>query len=301
MASKRPNRPGVTLVEVLVVLAILALGVGLLLAGVQKTRDAAARASCASRLRQLALAAHQFESAGHVLPAGCAYPRGTTADQTRFLAGFSWHSLLLPYIEQDAIWREILAAHQHDPIGESAPHYAVQQRVVRLFLCPSESRVTSTMDAPVPWALTSYLGVCGTTPFRVDGVLNKNVDVRMADITDGTSSTIMMGERPPGINGEFSGWYANWGDLTCNVAQLLPAGTTTFLRGSEPNCPDQRPSLYPGSLNDGCAVSHYWSLHAGGTHFAFADGHVAFVKYASADILPALATRAGRESVATFD
>ncbi len=119
----------------------------------------------------------------------------------------------------------------------------------------------------------------------------------MADITDGTSSTLMMGERPPGPDGELGGWYANWGNLTCGLAHLLPAGTYAISLGDEPNCPEYRPPLHPGSPNDGCALGHFWSLHAGGTHFAFADGHVTFVRYTSAGLLPALATRAGGESV----
>jgi prepilin-type processing-associated H-X9-DG protein len=286
-----------TLVEMVVVLGIVALGAALLLAAVQKARDAAARASCASQMRQLAMGAHMYAGQFQALPQGCAYPHASSRREVYLLhSGVSWQTSVLPYLDQQQLWQQAVEAHRADPYGVTPPHGDLMTKVVRLFLCPSDGRTMGT-DGEIQWALSSYLGVAGTATRRDDGIFHANLRVRFADITDGTSSTLMIGERPPGPNGAYSSWYANWGETTCPVSQLLPAGHFAVHRTHRGDCPRPRLSLYPGQLNDECAIGHYWSLHAGGAHFAFADGSVRFVRYSAAELLPALATRAGGESV----
>jgi prepilin-type processing-associated H-X9-DG protein len=119
--------------------------------------------------------------------------------------------------------------------------------------------------------------------------------VRFADVTDGTSNTVMIGEHPPGPQGLYGGWYANWGNCTCPVAQIRSVWEGARLVGG-PECPPLK-ALAPGRIEDPCSASHYWSLHPGGANFGFADGSVRFLRYEANDILPALATRAGGEAV----
>jgi prepilin-type processing-associated H-X9-DG protein len=293
-------RAGFTIVEMVVVLGIVALATALLLAAVQKARDAAARASCASRLRQLTIGTHTYAGSFQLLPQGCAYPHASTSREVDNHSGISWQTALLPYLEQRRLWQQAVEAHRADPTGETPPHGRVVETVVRQFLCPSEGRTKGT-DGKHQWALTSYLGVAGTAAKRDDGIFHRNFRVRLADITDGTSSTLMIGERPPGPNGAYSSWYAGWGDTTCSVSQLLPAGRFAIHLAHKGDCPRPRPSLYLGQLDDECATGHFWSLHAGGTHFAFADGSVRFIRYSATELLPALATRAGGETIAVPD
>ena len=106
----------------------------------------------------------------------------------------------------------------------------------------------------------------------------------------------MIGERPPGPKGDPGAWYAAWGHGVCPLSQILAAGKIApSLDGVD--CPPSLSPLRPGRLEDPCHTKHFWSLHAGGANFAFADGSVRFLAYRQSEILPALATRAGGEVV----
>jgi prepilin-type processing-associated H-X9-DG protein len=295
------HRRAATLLELVVVLGIVGLLTGLLLPGVQKARDAAARASCASRLRQLTLGVHHFASTGRAMPAGCDYPLAASESDTLRHAGVSWHTALLPYVEHQPLGDEARHVYYQDPVGNNNPaHARLRERVVAAYLCPSDARALGT-DGANRWGLTSYQGVAGTAARRNDGLFHRALRVRLHEVLDGTSSTVMIGERPAGPHGAFGGWYGSWGESTCGVAQLLPAGHHSLLLTRVADCPRPRPPLHPGGLHDACAAGHYWSLHASGAHFAFADGSVRFLAYSAASVLPALATRAGGEAVALPD
>ncbi len=286
---------GYSLVEMLVVLVILLVSLGLSLAAVQKARTAAARADCGNRQRQLALGIHAFASVEHTLPKGCAYPQGTRPPNVAFThPGMSWHTTILPYVDQASLYEQAVLAHRNDSYGHSSAHDSVGSNVVRLFLCPTESRQRDW----VGWGVTSYLGVSGTGVMHYDGVLIPYYPVRFTDITDGTSNTVMIGERPPGVDGEFASWYAQEGGHTCYLAQLLPAGERMLIPSIAVGCKIDTPSLAPGLPENRCSVGHFWSLHPGGANFAFADGSVRFLRYPQSSILPDLATRAGGEIVA---
>jgi prepilin-type processing-associated H-X9-DG protein len=190
------------------------------------------------------------------------------------------------------LWALAWQAHQEDPGGKSDLHRLVLSRVVPVFLCPSEPRQTGTNGNGWTWGLTSYLGVAGTGVRREDGVFHPNYPVRFGDITDGTSNTVMIGERPPGPKGYEGGWYASWGFTVCPVTQIL-AGTRN--PPSDIGCPFSTGALRPGQPDNPCDRNHFWSLHPGGAHFAFADGSVRFLSYTNSETLPALATRDGGE------
>jgi prepilin-type processing-associated H-X9-DG protein len=118
---------------------------------------------------------------------------------------------------------------------------------------------------------------------------------RFADVTDGTSNTVMIGERPAGPNSLEGAWYAGSGLVTCPGAQIRPASPATgFVHGAV-DCPYAAPVLRPGRIDNACDVTHFWSLHSGGAHFAFVDGSVRFMGYNQTEIIPLLATRAGGE------
>jgi prepilin-type processing-associated H-X9-DG protein len=293
------GRFGVTLLETLVVLGIIAVLVALLVPAVQKVRDAAHRAGCASNLRQLALAVHQYADARHRLPQGCEYPFLKSPEQLVKQIGMSWNTSILPYVEQNALWNLAWDAHRKDPSGNAPEHLAVLAQTVPVYLCPSESRQTSMApDGRTVLGLTSYVGVAGTNRRYNDGVFHINYTVRLADITDGTSHTVMIGERPPGPYGVFGTWYAAWGDSVCPLSQILPTAEDVDLAiPPTSDCPYAGEPLRPGRLGDSCDTNHFWSLHVGGANFAFADGSVRFLRYSEAQVLPALATRAGGEVV----
>jgi prepilin-type processing-associated H-X9-DG protein len=286
-----------TLVETLVVIAIVAVVVGLTVPAVQRVRDAGARLKCASNLRQLALAVHLFADVRQQLPKGCDYPFLRSPNQLLTQTGLSWQTSILPYVEQNALWRLAWEAHRQDPRGHAALHGVVKAKTVPVYLCPSEPRQMGGYGNGLEWGLTSYLGVAGTGVWKNDGVFHRNYAIRFADIPDGTSTTLMIGERPAGPKGIYGGWYAEWGSSVCQLAQILPAGSNDWIPFEGRGCRLSVRALRPGEFDNACDVNHFWSLHLGGAHFAFADGSVRFLTYARSEVLPALATRAGGESV----
>jgi prepilin-type processing-associated H-X9-DG protein len=290
-----------TQIELCVVLGLLGVLFALIIGGVQKVRTAAARASCASRFGQLALASQNYHATRNTFPAGC-NDCGLGYDVSRpfHSPGLSWQTALLPYVGESDLDRHVEKAHRTEPFGDTEAHDAIGRSVVRIFLCPTESKeIGAFHDGSHPRALHSYVGVTGTDTVSQNGMLFSGSPVRSTNIHDGASNTILVGERAARSDGETGGWYSAWGTSICPVSQILPAGFFAVLRNS--TCGKPGPSLQPGSDESTCSAGHFWSRHPGGAHFAFADGSVRFLRYSAADILPALATRAGGETVVSFD
>jgi prepilin-type processing-associated H-X9-DG protein len=199
------------------------------------------------------------------------------------------------------LWNLAFEAQRLDPVGNASVHETVMAHKVGLFLCPTVTMESGGYGNGITWGLTSYLGVAGTNVHANDGVFHRNYTVRFADITDGTSNTLMIGERPPGPQGIFSGWYAAWGDSVCLLAQILPAGSNEWLPIQAISCEVTIGTFRPGQVDDACDINHFWSTHRGGANFAFADGSVHFLTYGNSDLMAALATRAGGEAVQPLD
>jgi len=285
------RRVAFTLIELLVVIAIIAVLMGLLLAAVQRVRGAAARIKCANNLKQIGLALHHYHDALGHLPPGCTYQDGKHPQPH-----MSWLNRLLPYLEQEAMWRDSVVAFQADPFFQTPPHYANTGRKLTTFLCPSDQRSEEVYGvSPLQFAFTDYLGVAGTNRLRLDGVLYVDSKVRLVDIGDGTSSTLMVGERPPSADLKLGWWYAGWGQGKDGSVEYLMGVRE---RNDHPRYPECGPGPFyfksPG-YEDICGIFHYWSFHSGGAHFLFADGSVHFLRYSADNVLPALATRFGGE------
>ena len=118
VVHRRPGgRQGYTLIEAVVVVAILAVILALLLGGIQKSRQASLRAGCANHLRQVALGTHLYAGRTGNFPQGCAYPFATNGTPTTLHAGLSWQSSILPDIEQQHLWQQVWRANTTDPTG----------------------------------------------------------------------------------------------------------------------------------------------------------------------------------------
>jgi prepilin-type processing-associated H-X9-DG protein/prepilin-type N-terminal cleavage/methylation domain-containing protein len=292
-------RQGFALVELLVTVGVIAILVGLLLPAVQNVRAAAARAKCQNNLKQLGLALHNYHDTAGVLPPGLS----VLADRGRY-PYLGWPARVLPQIEQDQLWRSVQVAFATDPAPLTfyghAPHLALLGTPVALFVCPSDGRLPGPVAVGGnPIAFTSYLGVEGTDQFRKDGMLYLDSSIRLTQATDGTSQTLLVGERPPSADFDLGWWYRGWGQAQDGSAEMLLGASE--LNISRPRCIQGLYQFGPGRIDNLCDLFHFWSLHPGGANFLFADGSVCFLSYSARDILPALATRAGGEVVTLPD
>ena len=303
MARRSRDADAFTLIELLVVIGVIAVLIGLTLAAVQRVREAAARAKCQNNVRQLALALHQYHDAHNALPPG----HRSLKNRDR-MAFSGWTLSALPFLEQQALFDRASVAYLTDPNPFHNPPHAGLATVVPAFTCPSDGRVSTAqrgVRTGTLAAFTSYLGVAGRDAVTArDGIFYQDSATRFADITDGQSNTLMLGERPPSADFQFGWWYAGIGQAVTGSADLVLGVREPNLQlvtvGS-PCGPGTYPFMAATGLNDPCGMFHFWSPHPGGANFAFADGSVRFVRYGADPVMPALATRAGGEPAANLD
>jgi prepilin-type processing-associated H-X9-DG protein len=295
-------RRALTVVELLVSIAIIGILLALLLAGVQRVRESAARLRCQNNVKQIALALHQYHDTHQVLPPGHRSLRN------RDLMPFTgWPLSVLPYVEQQTLADRARTTFRFVPFPFLNPPHVGLSSVVPAVTCPSDYRITTpqiSQRTKTLVAFTSYLGVSGTSPSAKDGVLYQDARVRLTDIVDGTSATLLLGERPPSADFQFGWWYAG-------VGQRLTGSADMILTVREPNLqpimsgstcgPGNYPFMPAEGFDDQCGMFHFWSPHSGGANFAFCDGSVRFLSYSADPIMPALATRAGGEPVTIPD
>lgn len=293
-------RAAFTLIEVLVVLGILALLFAMLVPAVQRARDAAARTACANNLRQIALGNHQYHDTYRAFPAGMRWKNGADA-----FAYMSWLAQLLPYIEQEGLWQRTVEAYQQTQgmsppyFPATGPHAALVATPIAVYACPADDRVGRAQVVgltPILVAFTSYMGVSGTNYRTAHGILFQDSQVRLTDISDGTSQTLFAGERPPPPNLLEGWWYTGMGQGGGSVGYVLGVAELCNLDNTPP-CPAGPYFFRPGSVNNQCDEFHYWSPHVGGANFAFADAGVRFLTYSASPLMPALGTRNGGEVV----
>lgn len=290
---RQNRRSALTLIEVLIVIAIISTLIGLLLPAVQKVREAAARSQCQNNMKQIGLALHGYQAIQRTLPAGV-----TLNQPSEPFPRMTWLARILPYLEQEPLWQRTLAAYRQDYNALDNPPHIGLATPLPLYSCPSDGRASMPQNTHEGYrvALTDYVGVNGVDQTRYDGVLYPGSSVRFADITDGLSETLLVGERPPSADFWYGWWYTGFGQGGSGTPDyLLGARELNFGGVYVWYCPRGPAHFGSGQFNEQCDVSHFWSPHPGGANFLFCDGSVHFLAYTADSILPALATRAGGE------
>ena len=286
----RVTRRAFSLVELLVVISIVGVLMGIALPAIQSVRASAQKADCSNRLRQVAMGVAGYEGAFSHLPIGVR----NRADPD--LPHQTWLTQILPYVEQSALYEESLALYRAD---QSPRNHILMQMPVTLYGCPADRRTGSahwTRGLKLV-ALTSYVGVCGLSREEPNGVLCYDQRIRLSEVSDGLSKTVLAGERPPSPDNWCGWWYAGMGqDGTGNPDMIMGVREINVRLLYGESCPVGPYHFTRGSFHEMCDAFHFWSPHAGGTHFAFCDGSVRLLSYDADAILPALATRADTRS-----
>jgi prepilin-type N-terminal cleavage/methylation domain-containing protein len=199
------TRSAFNLVELLVVLGILGILLGLIVPAVQRARESAARVSCENNLRQIGLALHNFhDTYGTLPPRHKPHYELKTHDPDSLL---TWMALILPQMDQENLWRVSEKACQVDYLTFHNPSHVGYSTVIPAYVCPSDGRLFMPQISQEgdQLALTSYVGIGNIPGVAISpvyrpthyGPLGTSPGFRLADITDGTSQTLLVSERPP--------------------------------------------------------------------------------------------------------
>lgn len=291
------SRKAFTLIELLVVIAIIAVLIALLLPAVQQAREAARRSQCKNNLKQIGLALHNYHDAFQTLPPGWI---GITSGQpdVNGINGWSWASKLLPQMDQAALYGTINFNSQVGSATNSVP----RTTVLSVFRCPSDvvpekwTIVAATGSAPLAEvASASYSGVFGKdeldlceglaagTPCTSDGAFFLNSRTRFSDVSDGLSTTILVGER---VSLSSSDWLYTWTGVVAGGKEAIER-----VLGDTDVTPNR----------DLIHMDEFASYHTGGAHFVLGDGAVRFISTSiNLSVYRALASRASGEVVSEF-
>lgn len=350
----QPRRRGFTLIELLVVIAIISVLASLLLPAVQNAREAARRTQCINRLKQMGLAMHEYEISAGAFPIGAAFaPDPGPNPHDPEVRGHSFFVSMLPWIDQGNAYNRLIP---ETPAGISGIGYPNNPNVpilddlyVEMFWCPSASMseyVPDTASGPLSIMTTTYIGISGAAfrngsvnpnaelvrgcsvpgPLSNDGailgrngMLTENASVKMRDVTDGSTYTMMIAEqstaRIPTIQ-TVAGTptVVITEDETIRSSYLggVWAGTTlpTQLRAGGPtqNCHfvynittlrfgiNMKGAASGGGpapvVISGGAHTPITSAHPGGAHALFVDGGVRFLQESiNFEVLMSLADR----------
>jgi prepilin-type N-terminal cleavage/methylation domain-containing protein len=305
-----PRRSAFTLVELLVVIAIIGILVALLLPAVQAAREAGRRTQCINNMKQIGLAVHNHHDVRKEFPNARCYWR--PSDQVGNYTAYawngapystdscgSWHYRILPYMEQQ---NTVTAFENSAAANLSTAVSNAMGKFISAFACPSDplaSQANTFAQFPqfTNTYVTTYLGVTGNdeasfgdakngffAPYN-NGIYTGKKAIRMSSITDGTSNTVMAGERPAFAK-IWMGWF--FSDMATLLAH--PNRDTGFFNTMGASC-NGNEVFRQDQVNSSSGFCHYWSMHPGGANWVLGDASVRFIAYTQTGIITQMSSR----------
>lgn len=295
----RSRKLGFTIIELLVVIAIIAVLVVLLMPAVQQAREAARRTQCKDNLKQFGVALHNYHEVMGEFP-DANYLNLWSSDPSAANSEWSWSVMLLPYFDQAVVFNALnVGTGTFEQAANDPVRLRLMQKSPPVFLCPSDSGSEINVNRPfiaktkggigygmildntISLGKSNYMGCNGN--HGNDGIFDSGDPTRVsvADITDGLSNTIMVGERsspawnsqPPGTQGPWAGIWAGQESTpndTTNVWCLV--GKTEFQMNT--GAPS---GVAASTSNVPLPIMAFGSTHSGGAHFLMGDGSVRFI------------------------
>jgi prepilin-type N-terminal cleavage/methylation domain-containing protein len=289
------RRPGFTLVELLVSIAIIGVLIAILLPAVQYAREAARLASCRNHLRQIGLAFHEYEGQRHVYPSSSTtfIENGVWSPSPESYHLHSWASLILPHLEQGNLQSLI----NYNVSALAAANRQAAATIVPVYRCPSYvgpdySQEPRYVQLAPTFAIRNYVALGATTINKLwqepDGAIYWQSETRPGDLVDGLSNTFLLAEtREPNAAVWIDGSAAAVSSLIYDPDSATFSGAAVSL------------NYQPYYPSGGQGIDSDWgpsSMHPGGALHLLADGSVQFIKDSIApNVYTALTTRAGGE------
>lgn len=318
LPSRQKPRRGFTLVELLVVIAIISVLAALLLPAVQQARESARRTQCVNHMKQIAIALHNYHDQWRSFPIGALHSQTPGMSRSRDL-GSSFFVGLLPFVEQSNLYNELSDAAEGG-IGATTEASNVNGAIfdgqrIAVFSCPSSPMKALTdaqASAPTGVMMPNYVGISGaatlngTNPnpdadptyngvMASSGILVPNAVVQMADITDGTTNTMIVGEQSDfarTASGQkldlrssysYGGWVGSTGSGTPGDGRWFCANYETWNITTvryPVNFLDATTAQQAGATGlgpDDGSNRPIQSVHPGGANIIIADGSVRFL------------------------
>lgn len=277
MSQVNVRRHGFTLIELLVVIAIIAVLIALLLPAVQQAREAARRSQCKNNQKQVALALHAYHDSHGT------FPIGNLAN-----INFTLQAYILPYLDQANLYNRLNFNYGGNCFNiNTGDIYAPK---IPAYTCPTDPLASTPgfLSGYGNFLVGAYFGTMGTSTTNKSGMFyssSAGAPVKMRDVTDGTSNTLLFGERGAPVDGLYGWALCGYGNNNDGESDNLLTTAAGLSKGD----------------SAGAHNNHYWSYHTGGGHFSLADGSVRFLSNnMSFATFQALSTKAGSEVLGDF-